>query len=465
MNPSTAQTLPLRPLLHRWIQRVSADPAFLQAQVAKHGSPLNLHSLAPFTENMRAYQLVFEELELKHKIFFARKANKCLPFALEVVRLGEGIDTASYRELKQCLDAGVPPDDLLLTAAVKNRQLMELAWKHHVPIVIDNSDEWALLRSLQREKSRSLTVHIRLGGFDFQGEKLHSRFGFNPQQALHFIRQAQLEEPNIQLSGLHFHLNGYSIEQRVAAITQSLQLIDVLSSEGLTIRSLDIGGVFLINYLADKTEWETFHRELKRAVLAKRPALTYQNDPLGMIKLHGRLYGEPSVYPYYNELHKADFLRRILTAKAEHYAKPIYDLLRERNIELRMEPGRSLLDQCGLSIAQVAFRKTDSAGNLLVGLAMNRTQLRSSSADFLVDPIHIPKQPKENNLSMQSHGYLVGAYCLEQELILKRKLTFQQYPEVGDLIAFPNTAGYMMHFFESEAHLFELAANVFVHDY
>ena len=130
-----------------------------------------------------------------------------------------------------------------------------------------------------------------------------------------------------------------------------------------------------------------------------------------------------------------------------------------------MEPGRSLLDQCGLSIAQVAFRKTDSAGNLLVGLAMNRTQLRSSSADFLVDPIHIPKQPKENNLSMQSHGYLVGAYCLEQELILKRKLTFQQYPEVGDLIAFPNTAGYMMHFFESEAHLFELAANVFVHDY
>jgi len=36
----------------------------------------------------------------------------------------------------------------------------------------------------------------------------------------------------------------------------------------------------------------------------------------------------------------------------------------------------------------------------------------------------------------------------------------QYLPQVGDLVIFVNTAGYMMHFFESSAHLFPLATNL-----
>ena len=57
-------------------------------------------------------------------------------------------------------------------------------------------------------------------------------------------------------------------------------------------------------------------------------------------------------------------------------------------------------------------------------------------------------------------AYFVGAYCLEQDVILQRKINLPAVPEIGDLVCFFNTAGYMMHFYESEAHLFDLATNL-----
>jgi len=79
-----------------------------------------------------------------------------------------------------------------------------------------------------------------------------------------------------------------------------------------------------------------------------------------------------------------------------------------------------------------------------------------------LDPIHITHQSTEQQEAVS--GYLVGGYCLEQEFLLKRKIQFATYPQVGDLIVFPNTAGYMMHFFESQAHQFALASNVFCNE-
>ena len=82
---------------------------------------------------------------------------------------------------------------------------------------------------------------------------------------------------------------------------------------------------------------------------------------------------------------------------------------------------------------------------------MNSTQMQSSSADYLLDPFLIPREPSLSSNSVSV--YLTGAYCLESDLLLKRKVTFPHEPAVGDFIMFVNTAGYMMHFYESEAHL------------
>src|SRR5690606_27816074 len=219
---------------------------------------------------------IFHELQLKHKIFFARKANKCIDFPKVASKLGEGADTASYHELEQCLEIGIEPKDLILTAAVKNQTLLELAVDNQVTIVLDNIDEWELLRQIIKRKKKMVNINVRIGGFYFGGDIMHSRFGFSPDEAFKFINNMSIEEPFAHFSGLHFHLNGYSIEQRAAAIDQSLQLIDRLRKQNIITASLDIGGGFLMNYLSNKSEWENFNRELRRAVLGERTPLTYQ---------------------------------------------------------------------------------------------------------------------------------------------------------------------------------------------
>jgi len=452
--------LPLTPILHNWVKNITAHPAPLFQQIEQYGSPINIHHLEPLKENIAAYQKVLTKYQVAHQIFFARKANKCLEIPQAVARMGQGVDTASYRELQQCIAAGIDSRQLVLTAAVKNKKLFQLAQAHQVTVVLDNNDELQLAQEVAEESGSTIEVNIRLGGFSVEGRKLSTRFGFDLSIAFETIMALSNNYPNLQYTGVHFHLNGYSVGERVAAIEQSVQLIDKLAKHGVHTHSLDIGGGILINYLQSEKEWLAFHEGLRAAILGTRTELTYQNDTLGIVKIADRLFGEATVYPYYNRTNKEIVLEQILTTKSSIFNVPIHQLFTERKLEFRMEPGRSLLDQVGCTVAKVAFRKKDSHGRLLVGLEMNRTQLRSSSADFLVDPIHLPqRESKEKNEAC--YAYLVGSYCLEQELILKRKIQLNSYPEIGDLILFPNTAGYMMHFYESEAHLFELAKNVF----
>jgi diaminopimelate decarboxylase len=112
-----------------------------------------------------------------------------------------------------------------------------------------------------------------------------------------------------------------------------------------------------------------------------------------------------------------------------------------------------------MTIARVVYRKYDSRGDLLIGLEMNRTQLFSSSADFLLDPSLLYQQAPDHH-DREVSAYFVGASCLEQDVILKRKIRLEKVPDIGDLVCFPNTAGYLMHFYETETHLFELAKNL-----
>lgn len=98
----------------------------------------------------------------------------------------------------------------------------------------------------------------------------------------------------------------------------------------------------------------------------------------------------------------------------------VAEALRERGLRLYLEPGRSLVDGCGLTLAEVAFTKTRSDGVPVVGLAMNRTRCRTTSDNFLIDPYLVKRTPPSEEIE----AFLVGAYCIEDELILRRKIRF-----------------------------------------
>ena len=465
---------PLTPILAPWMQQLFADSTSLQKLVTRHGSPINLHDVDSFESNCVDYHSLLESLDLRHQIYFARKANRCCSFVRRSAELGLGVDTASYRELAECLRLGCHPDKLVVTAAVKPRKLIHLAIKHQVTIIVDNADECHVIDKVARELGVQAKVGFRISGFEMVDPepgghtKLYSRFGFDIDEVRQFLDYAFGRDghyDSFDYQGLHFHLDGYSVNQRGSALRAAIQLADDLRDGlGMSTAFIDIGGGFPVNYLADGGQWQNFDTELRRAVLGQRPPITFENDGLGYRNIDGVIHGELATYPFWNQLTRTDFLQTLLLSHEANTGENFAEALLRRNIELRLEPGRSLLDQCGTTVARVAFRKRDNRGRHLVGLEMNMTQMRSGSADFLVDPVVIRKDSKSKSHARVAGSpvdvFFCGAYCLERDVLLRRAIHLSELPAIGDLIAFPNTAGYMMHLFESEAHLLPPAANL-----
>ncbi|WP_166831677.1 Y4yA family PLP-dependent enzyme [Thalassoroseus pseudoceratinae] len=431
------------PNLHEWVE--------------EYGSPLNIINTAPLVRNIDELTATAQSRGIDFRVYFARKANKCLSFVDAAASCGTGIDVASLPELQQVVGSGITGSDVICTAAIKTNDLLAECVHNRVTIAIDNADEFQQLQPMTNGE-RPTSIALRVSGFDHEGNTLHSRFGIDIHQLLDFlaIHSQNFSDGLVTLDGLHFHLDGYSADQRISAIRQCLPLIDQLRSHGHDIRFLDIGGGIPMSYLDDETQWTAFQNAHREALLGRHTPITYRNHGLGFTVVNGEVHGRRNTYPYYQRPVQTDWLGRILDASYEE--STIAKALADRALQLRSEPGRSVLDGCGMTVARVVFRKRHTSGDWFIGLAMNRTQCRTSSDDFLVDPLLIPHPTADRSNAM--NGYLVGAYCTESELLSLRNLQFSEGVAIGDLVVFPNTAGYFMHFLESRSHQFPLAKNV-----
>lgn len=451
----------LTPITSNWMHELFNDQAVVRGLVERYGSPINIHHLPSFNQNCESYKKVFESYGLKYRIFYARKANKSKGLVKQAFASGIGIDTASFKELEQSLSLGGNSENLVLTAAIKTKAQIELAIQTGVPIILDNEDECRLTQAVATRIGKKANVGFRISGFSVNGEKLYSRFGFDVDEIIDFIGSYVGENKAfslLEVTGLHFHLDGYSTHQRSVSLISSIHIAAALKDKGHEVSFIDIGGGILMNYLEDEEEWSSFNENLKKAVTDQSNDITFNNNGLGFRLEDGELRGRLNTYPFFNKINKGTFLKEVLDFMDEESGLSVASLLLQNNIEIRIEPGRSLLDQVGMTVAKVIHRKKDANGQWLVGLEMNMSQMMSSSADFLLDPYMMYNSEVEEDESVDL--FFTGAYCLERDVLLKRKTRLPRLPEIGEYVAFVNTAGYMMHFFETEAHLFELSTNL-----
>jgi diaminopimelate decarboxylase len=454
----------LSPKLSPWVENLLSDPDLIRRLVGRSGSPIHLINPGKLKDNAREFQRVLDSHGLDHLLLFARKANSYSPFIKSAKEAGIGVDTASYNELVECLELGMEPGRLVVTAAMKPREIIRLAVEHQVTLILDNEDECLLLEEVAGDLKTRPAVGIRIGGFHFEGGRSLTRFGFPPESLAQLCgTYCHPRNGKFDYRGLHFHLNGYSISERKQALGQTIDIVDELEERcGLKTGFIDIGGGILCNYLQNSEGVKEFERQLGYALAGERPPLTYDNDGLGLRYQDCQVQGRLKVYPYSNESSRAAYLEAILTGEYRT-GIALSKALLERNIQLRLEPGRSLLDQSGITLARVSFRKSDSLGRQLVGLEMNGSQMRSASAEFLVDPfiLYADSQKAElSNLEGRVPVYFVGGYCLESDLILKREIALRKLPEVGDVVIFVNTAGYRMNFYQTRSHLYDEASVV-----
>ncbi|MEX2530972.1 MAG: alanine racemase [Gemmatimonadota bacterium] len=455
---------PLTARLEPWQRAVLSNGARLRDWVDDFGSPVNLHQADPFERNARALQEIARAHGVELEILFARKANKALVYVERARVIGVGVDTASDAELSQALAMGMPSDRLVSTAAVKSGTLIRRCIDADVPIVVDSADELERVRALAADSGTQALVVLRISGFRVGGRELTSRFGLHPDEVLAMADSIPIStgSPSIvRLEGLHFHLDGYDATHRVAGLRCALRLADELRSRGHAIASIDMGGGFPMRYLDDGEEWWTFSRALDDALLGRRPPVTHGNDGMGRRAVDGRVVGELALYPYFQDPVASEWLAGILDADSGEGGS-LAEALRRRGLVLRCEPGRSLLDGCGLTVARVEHRKRHRDGSWSIGLSMNRSQCATSKPDHAVDPLLVTSGGSGEDRTPAVEGYLTGASCTESDFLSRRRLSFPLGVARGDLVVFPNTAGYLMHFVESRSHQFPLARNLVV---
>ncbi len=427
-----ARTLP-------WQDQLLADHQQLTSLIDEHGSPVNLIRPEPLAGHAHELVDAAAVVGVELRVFFARKANKALALVEAALEAGHGIDVASERELTQVLgllDAhGLAPDRVILTAAIKPEKLLRVAVEAGVSVSVDNDDEFALLADIAAELGRRTPVAIRIS--PQIPDEPRSRFGVPAARAREWLAEESRWQW-LRLAGWHFHVHGYAASHRAVALVEALSLSSDARDLGHEPDFVDIGGGVPMRYLDSSEPWQEF---------VSADSQTWQDRPLG------------SVYPLWQDRVRGEWISDLLAHP--HEDRPLAEHLVDAGLRLHAEPGRSLLDGCGLTVARVEMVK-EYGDDVLVGLAMNRTQCRSAADDFVLDPVLIRSSARTGPAdgAPAVSGYLVGAYCIEAELLTWRRLHFPAGVRRGDLVAFINTAGYQMHILESASHQIRLARNL-----
>ena len=446
---------PLVGRLAPWMEQAVEDVSRAQNWLETYGSPLHVTVLSEFKNNIEDLQKPLVERNIKGGLFFARKANKLPWFVKEACANGIGVDTASLGEVEETLSLGVPAEKIVVTAIGKSKKLVTRSIESGCLLVLDNYDELELVEQVANSIGKKARVGLRFSGFKTDYRIVFSRFGFPVDDAIELAKRVHASK-NLELEIFHAHIDKYRTDERASAAIEMIRIIDQLATEQINIRGIDLGGGILISYLEHENQWRDYLTELERSVLGYCPSFNFDGDGLGLRKAgDNNLEGEPELYPFWNPRPKSKFVESVLDTVVD--GKPLHKHFSERSLELYFEPGRAMLDNTAITFSPVSYRKKDTGGNLLIGLSMNRMNLRPFRAEFCVDPIVLTKGKRE---SLTEPATIVGSLCSESDLIYKRMLKLESMPLAGDVFCFPNSAGYLAHHMEIGTHGDPLPSNI-----
>jgi diaminopimelate decarboxylase len=268
-----------------------------------------------------------------------------------------------------------------------------------------------------------------------------SRFGMVHDEVMECCELLKWHHSSISVKGLAFHLSGYSIIQRAEHILACAEILRELRAAWPAADTINIGGGLPINYLR-QADWERFQfTEANSSQFAK------SKTPAGF-------------YPHWSASSGADALREILTCRFD--GKSVQTVLTERGITVLAEPGRALMDQAGFTAFRVSGVRRDVKEPVAVvdGLSLSMSEAWFGG-DIAFDPVILPKKWQGRKVDALS-CYVAGSSCYEDDVLTWRRIIFEKGLDEGDLMIFPNTAGYLMDMIESEFHLRPLPERVAV---
>ncbi len=301
------------------------------------GTPFYLYSYSHLVERIRTLKQAFSEIPTQ--IHFAVKANSNIAILRIVASEGCGMDVVSAGEIFRCIRAGASPSSIVFAGVGKQAWEMRYALELGIGCFnVESEAELETLNQVATDMGKRAPIAVRVN--PDVDPKTHpyistglkkSKFGLTPERAKALYKRA-LSLEGIEIVGIHCHIGSQitTVSPFRNAVERVVALVDELRDEGIEIRDLDMGGGLGIRY-------------------------------------HDETPPTPS-----------------------ELAEAIVPLLKERGINLHMEPGRWISGNCGILVTRVLFEKRGETKNfLVVDAAMNdlaRPSLYQAYHGIMVSP-------------------------------------------------------------------------------
>jgi diaminopimelate decarboxylase len=403
-------------------------------------------------QNRASFSAELSSRGIAGQVLYTSKPNRSSAILAALAESGAPVDVSSAGALRHTLSQGVP-GHRIQASGPKNLDYAYLALAHGVTVSVDSISELEMIEDLVRSDTSlpPAQLLLRLSGFTSERVRFPSSdtpFGIRLDDVDTVLERFDRFGDRATFLGTHFHLLGGEREERLVAFENSLDTIRRAYRLGLRPRILNIGGGFKIRYAEHNEEWLNFQSYLRASLLGKVEPITWDGTGLGLRLEQGRVVGNLTVGDHYPTAVGAQEFGAFLDTRSPYFDHcPVGELVRDMMLELRVEPGRALLDQAGFTVTEVVAVKESAAGTPLLMVSMNHTNLLSREQKLLTQPVFIPRSPREKSTASY---FIFGNLCIASDLIQYQKV----YPGFslgrGDLVAFINTAAYHMDFAESE---------------
>ncbi|EGL54631.1 diaminopimelate decarboxylase [Methylophaga aminisulfidivorans MP] len=348
----------------------------------QYGTPVYIYSRTAVENHWKAFDEAFSAYP--HLVCYAVKANSNLAVLNVLAKQGSGFDIVSMGELARVLAAGGDPAKTVFSGVGKTEQEIEYALQHGIRCFnVESIPELDRINAVAGRLGKKAPVSIRVNpDVDAQTHPYIStglkenKFGIAIEDAREVYRSTQAM-PHLNVVAVDCHIGSQltSVSPFVDALERVLSLIDELAEDGIEIKHLDIGGGLGIHY-RDETP--------------PTPA---------------------------------------------EYAQALAPLLKDRELEILLEPGRAIAGNAGILLTKVEFIKpTEAKCFAIVDAAMN---------DLLRPALY---QSWQNIQTVKQHSHtevvsydIVGPICETGDFLGKdRELAIDQ----GDLLAIRSAGAY-----------------------
>lgn len=465
------------------IERAGKDLTIMGHQLAglveRFGLPLHVIWEPVIRSNIRAFQQIFKETYPKGQIRFAAKAYTHPAIFGIMKEEGVGADVASTYEARCAIESGIPPVDLDLNGNCKEDSLIKKAIDLNMLIVADSFEELRLIDSMAAGTGKKPRVILRLSGYDLGKVTSESvftagvwtKFGAPVDEVPSFIGRLG-EFGNVDFLGFHTHIGSQiaNPEPYRAVLGKLIEMGLLLKQAGRPCRIINIGGGYPVSYM-DKAQWLQIQENLRKGYEASRcgdmsQVFTWGNDMEYFEAFDGdsvadaRWTGEK----FYTGYPKAEMVQALLTGEVTVNGETMpatkaLDMLVEPTLVI--EPGRSIIEDSGVTLARVSIVRTIAGEHNLVTVEMGVM----SHASALIQSLH-NRWEVANDFEKKDPSpfrtFVAGNLCFSGDMLARLKISLQRKPERGDILLIHDTGAYTSHFAASNANSFPRPARILV---